>query len=46
MLLHYQPIIDLRSGQVVKAEALLRWQHPQHGLISPMEFIPLAEESA
>lgn len=45
MLLHYQPIIDLRSGQVVKAEALLRWQHPQHGLISPMEFIPLAEES-
>ncbi|AVO49359.1 diguanylate cyclase [Melaminivora suipulveris] len=45
MLLHYQPIIDLRSGQVAKAEALLRWQHPQHGLVSPMEFIPLAEES-
>ena len=45
MLLHYQPIVDLRSGQVAKAEALLRWQHPQHGMVSPMEFIPLAEES-
>ncbi|HRO54191.1 MAG TPA: EAL domain-containing protein [Alicycliphilus sp.] len=45
MLLHYQPIVDLRSGRVARAEALLRWQHPQHGLVSPVEFIPLAEES-
>lgn len=43
--LYYQPIVDLQSGQVVKAEALLRWNHPQHGLISPAEFIPLAESS-
>ena len=45
MLLHYQPIVSLRTGQVAKAEALLRWQHPQLGAINPMEFIPLAEES-
>jgi len=43
--LYYQPIIDLRSGQIVKAEALLRWIHPTRGMISPVEFIPLAEES-
>jgi len=43
--LYYQPIISLASGQVVKAEALLRWNHPQRGLISPAEFIPLAEET-
>lgn len=42
---HYQPIIDLHTGQVTKAEALLRWQHPEHGMVSPAEFIPLAEES-
>ena len=43
--LHFQPIVDLRSGEVVKAEALLRWIHPQRGMISPAEFIPLAEQS-
>jgi len=43
--LYYQPIIDLRSGQIIKAEALLRWIHPTRGMISPVEFIPLAEES-
>ena len=45
MQLHYQPIIDLAGGHIAKAEALLRWQHPQLGMISPLEFIPLAEES-
>lgn len=43
--LYYQPIIDIKSGQVVKLEALLRWQHPEKGFISPVDFIPLAEES-
>jgi len=42
--IHYQPIIDLSSGQPVKAEALLRWLHPKLGFVSPAEFIPLAEE--
>jgi len=42
---HYQPMVDLRSGHVVKAEALLRWQHPSFGLVSPTSFIPLAEEA-
>jgi predicted signal transduction protein with EAL and GGDEF domain len=45
LFLHFQPIIDLDSGQMVSAEALLRWKHPTYGLISPSEFIPIAEES-
>nr|WP_289851836.1 EAL domain-containing protein [Marinobacter salexigens] len=43
--LHFQPIIDFASGHVSKAEALIRWNHPERGMISPAEFIPLAEES-
>ncbi|WP_439887895.1 putative bifunctional diguanylate cyclase/phosphodiesterase [Pseudomonas sp. MBLB4123] len=43
LLLHYQPILDLDSGQVSKLEALVRWQHPQHGLLSPERFIGIAE---
>jgi diguanylate cyclase (GGDEF)-like protein/PAS domain S-box-containing protein len=43
--LYFQPIVDISTGRIVKAEALLRWHHPQRGLVSPMEFIPLAEET-
>ena len=44
-LLHYQPLIDLRTGDIVGGEALLRWQSPGHGLIAPGNFIPAAEHS-
>jgi diguanylate cyclase (GGDEF)-like protein len=42
---HYQPIVELRTGTLTGFEALLRWQHPERGLISPGEFIPTAEET-
>lgn len=43
--LYFQPIIDLASGRICKAEALIRWNHPERGIINPDAFIPLAEES-
>jgi diguanylate cyclase (GGDEF)-like protein len=45
-VLHYQPQADLRTGRVTAVEALLRWQHPQRGLVPPMQFIPLIEQTA
>ena len=41
---YYQPLINLKSGKISTCEALLRWQHPERGMISPVEFIPVAEE--
>jgi c-di-GMP phosphodiesterase Gmr len=43
--LHYQPLVDLDTGQLNGFEALARWEHPDHGFISPIDFIPVAEES-
>jgi diguanylate cyclase (GGDEF)-like protein/PAS domain S-box-containing protein len=44
MEVYFQPIVDARSGEIIKAEALLRWHHPVRGMVSPDVFIPLAEE--
>jgi len=46
IVLHYQPLMNLRTGQFDRVEALARWQHPEHGLLPPASFIPLAEETS
>ena len=43
--LHYQPLVDLEDGEVTGCEALLRWRHPERGMVSPAEFIPVAEDA-
>ena len=45
LILHYQPKVDAHTGQLLGVEALVRWQHPTHGLVPPDEFIPLAERT-
>ncbi len=45
LVMHFQPVVDLATGRINKAESLMRWEHPERGMISPAEFIPLAEET-
>ena len=45
LVVHYQPEVDLRTGEIFGFEALVRWQHPRHGIVPPLDFIPIAEET-
>lgn len=45
LVLHYQPKVNLRSGEIIGLEALLRWQHPEHGLLGPQHVLPLVEDA-
>lgn len=45
LVLHYQPKIDLKTGATVGVEALVRWEHPERGLLAPLHFLPLAEQT-
>jgi diguanylate cyclase (GGDEF)-like protein len=45
LLVHYQPVVDLATGEIQVMEALLRWRHPEHGMVMPSEFIPIAERT-
>jgi diguanylate cyclase (GGDEF)-like protein/PAS domain S-box-containing protein len=43
--IHYQPIVELATGRIIQVEALIRWRHPEHGLLAPAAFLPIAEET-
>jgi EAL domain-containing protein (putative c-di-GMP-specific phosphodiesterase class I) len=45
LIVHYQPLLEVGNGRIVAAEALVRWEHPERGLVPPLEFIPTAEET-
>ncbi|MDA1106787.1 MAG: bifunctional diguanylate cyclase/phosphodiesterase [Proteobacteria bacterium] len=45
LVLHYQPKVDVKTGHITEVEALVRWEHPQHGLMQPEDFVPLAERT-
>jgi diguanylate cyclase (GGDEF)-like protein/PAS domain S-box-containing protein len=45
LCLHYQPVVNLRNGEITGLEALVRWQHPERGLLDPADFVPIAEDS-